>query len=145
MFNNIIGTENNKKILTNNINSNNVSHSYIFSGIEGVGKLLFAKEFAKAILCTNDVNKPCNKCKSCETFDNLNNPYEIMPMNKQAEMLTSIDSLSFACTDLGLYLDVNPDDKDALVLYNQYRLKFHNKIRWIDHMMLNFYIYKIIF
>jgi len=51
----------------------------------------------------------------------VDNPYQIIPANKQAEMLTSIDSLSFACTDLGLYLDVNPDDRDALVLYNQYR------------------------
>jgi len=51
----------------------------------------------------------------------VNDPYEIMPMNKQAEMLTYIDSLTFACIDLGLYLDVNPDDKEALELYNKYR------------------------
>ena len=51
----------------------------------------------------------------------INTPYEIMPINKQAEMLTYIDSLTFACIDLGLYLDVNPGDRDALVLYNQYR------------------------
>lgn len=51
----------------------------------------------------------------------VDNPYEIKPMNEQAEMLTYIDSLGFACNDLGLYLDVYPDDKDAIEMFNQYR------------------------
>ena len=42
-------------------------------------------------------------------------------MNEQADMLTYIDSLCFACIDLGLYLDINPDDKNAIELYNMYR------------------------
>ncbi len=74
MFDNIIGNDTNKKILRNTIESNNISHSYIFSGISGIGKFLFAKEFAKAILCSDSKNKPCNKCKSCESFENANNP-----------------------------------------------------------------------
>lgn len=48
-------------------------------------------------------------------------PYQIKPMNEQAEMLTTIDSLGFATIDLNLYLDVNPDDKNAIDLFNQYR------------------------
>ena len=51
----------------------------------------------------------------------IDNPIDIKPMNEQAEMLTYIDSLCFACVDLGLYLDINPDDKDAIELYNMYR------------------------
>lgn len=74
MFENIIGNNENKKKLKNIIENNNISHSYIFSGISGIGKFLFAKEFAKAILCSNPGNKPCNNCKSCESFENLNNP-----------------------------------------------------------------------
>ena len=73
MFENILGNEEKKKILSNLINTGNVSHSYIFSGKEGVGKFLFAKEFAKAILCTGE-NKPCNACDSCIKFDGNNNP-----------------------------------------------------------------------
>lgn len=73
MFENIIGNEKNKKILENSIKNRNILHSYIFVGKSGIGKMLFAKEFAKAILCTAE-NKPCNKCKSCLEFDNLNNP-----------------------------------------------------------------------
>ena len=51
----------------------------------------------------------------------LKEPFDIKPMNEQAELLTYIDSLSFACIDLNLYLDVNPNDKSAIDLFNQYR------------------------
>ena len=48
-------------------------------------------------------------------------PYTIKPMNDQAKMLTNIDSLDFALIDLNLYLDVYPDDKNAIELFNKYR------------------------
>ena len=35
----------------------------------------------------------------------LSDPLEIEPMNEQAELLTYIDALCFACMDLNLYLD----------------------------------------
>ena len=50
-----------------------------------------------------------------------NEPYDIRPMNEQAELITYIDSLCFAMIDLGLYLDVNPNDMEAIKLYNKYR------------------------
>ena len=53
----------------------------------------------------------------------ISNPYNIEPMNEQAKLLTEIDSLCFAITDLNLYLDVNRNDKDIINLYNQYRQK----------------------
>ena len=75
MFNHLIGNIENKEILKSMIDNNNISHSYIFSGISGVGKFAFAKEFAKAITCLSDTEqKPCNHCKACESFDNANNP-----------------------------------------------------------------------
>jgi len=51
----------------------------------------------------------------------IDRPFQIQPMNEQAEMLTNLDSLGFAMIDLNLYLDVFPDDKNALNEYNQYR------------------------
>ena len=53
-------------------------------------------------------------------------PYEIKPMNDQAKLLTEIDSLGFAMIDLNLLLDVNPDNKEAIRLYNQYKEKKEN-------------------
>lgn len=72
-FNNIIGNEKNKELLNQIINTNNISHSYMFVGKDSIGKFLFAKEFAKAILC-EEKEKPCNNCKSCIEFDTNNNP-----------------------------------------------------------------------
>jgi len=73
IFNNIIGNEKNKELLKNIIDINNIAHSYMFVGKESIGKLLFAKEFAKAILCTSQ-ETTCNICKSCIEFDTNNNP-----------------------------------------------------------------------
>ena len=56
-------------------------------------------------------------------------PYEIKPMNDQAKMLTKLDSLGFAMVDLNLYLDVYPNDKEKINLYNQYRTEKENLLR----------------
>ena len=73
IFENIIGNEKNKKLLEDIITKNKIANAYMFIGQESIGKFLFAKEFAKAILCLNE-NKPCNKCKSCLELENSNNP-----------------------------------------------------------------------
>ena len=78
-FNELIGNEKIKQNLIKILNNQNISHSYMFIGTKGIGKKLFAKEFAKGILCTSDEIKPCGSCKSCLEFKNNNNPdyYEI--------------------------------------------------------------------
>ena len=50
-FSNIIGNESIKELLNNSIKSNNILHSYMFIGPDGIGKKLFACDFAKMILC----------------------------------------------------------------------------------------------
>ena len=72
MFENILGNEKNKNILEKSIKLNKFSHSYIFWGIEGIGKKIIAKEFAKNILCLEQ-QENCN-CKSCIEIDSNNNP-----------------------------------------------------------------------
>ena len=54
MFNNILGNDRNKKILEKAVELRKTSHSYIFSGAEGIGKKLIAKGFSKKILCLDD-------------------------------------------------------------------------------------------
>lgn len=78
-FEHIIGNNKIKALLESSIINNNVLHSYMFIGQEGIGKYLFAKEFAKSILCVSDDSssipqKPCNSCKSCTEFDTENHP-----------------------------------------------------------------------
>ena len=53
----------------------------------------------------------------------INKPYEISPMNEQAELLTYVDMFTFGMVDLNLYLDLYPNDKEALQLFNEYRMQ----------------------
>ncbi len=81
-FENILGNEKAKELLNKTISSNNILHSYLFLGPDGIGKSLFAKEFAKMILCEGN-EKACNKCKSCLEFDNRNNPDFMLIENEE--------------------------------------------------------------
>ena len=51
MFEKLVGNEQVKKYLKETIDTSLISHSYMFIGKEGVGKKLFATEYAKSILC----------------------------------------------------------------------------------------------
>ena len=53
-FEGIIGNNKIKQLLETSISTKKILHSYLFSGKEGIGKKLFAQEFAKYILCEDD-------------------------------------------------------------------------------------------
>jgi DNA polymerase-3 subunit delta' len=63
-----------KNRLINSINNDRLSHAYIFYGPEGVGKEYIALEFAKAINCVDNKNRPCNNCSSCLKINQFNHP-----------------------------------------------------------------------
>ena len=73
MFDSIIGNNKIKQLLINSVQNDKTSHSYLFVGIDGIGKKMVATEFAKMLLCLNET-RYCNKCKSCIEFDSNNNP-----------------------------------------------------------------------
>ena len=83
MFENLIGNDNIKQALIESIHNKNIAHSYVFTGIRGVGKKHFAKEFAKHIMCLKEAEYN-NNCDSCLKFDSGNNPdyKEIEPEGK---------------------------------------------------------------
>lgn len=68
-FEGILGNDKIKETLEKTVNSHQILNGYLFSGKEGIGKMLFAKEFAKMILCLAEEKKPCNNCKSCIEFN----------------------------------------------------------------------------
>lgn len=58
-FNEIIGQEFAKKYIVNSIKNDKVNHAYMFEGIDGIGKNLFAKEFGKILInCDNVEQSP---------------------------------------------------------------------------------------
>lgn len=73
-FEDIIGNNNIKTLLNNSVENKNILHSYLFYGTDGIGKKIFATEYAKMILCNNEGKKPCDTCKSCIEFNSNNNP-----------------------------------------------------------------------
>lgn len=57
------------------IQSQNISHSYLLEGNEGIGKELLAKTFAKTLLCEEEGRvDPCHVCTSCIMMETGNNP-----------------------------------------------------------------------
>ena len=56
------------------ITSNHLSHAYIFTGQDGVGKTLLAKEFSKAVLCSEKKDDSCNLCNNCVRIENSHHP-----------------------------------------------------------------------
>ena len=73
MFEQIIGNDKIKDTLKKTVINQNIAHSYMFIGTEGIGKKLIAKEFAKRILCNNH-DLTCTSCKSCIEFESNNHP-----------------------------------------------------------------------
>ena len=74
-FPQIIGHEPQKEFLQNSVRKNRVSHAYLFSGPEGVGKKLVAVGFAKLINCSEGAagNLEC-ECVSCAKTEKGLNP-----------------------------------------------------------------------
>jgi DNA polymerase-3 subunit delta' len=81
-FNKLLGNDTSKEILLNSLKEGRLSHSYIFSGPSGVGKKLFAIEFAKLINCNIDLKdrqEDCN-CSSCSKIEKMIHPDVILLM-----------------------------------------------------------------
>ena len=67
-FNSILGNNKIKDFLNKSAESGKVSHSYLFVGIDGIGKELFAIEFARKLLCLNgEENEDCPSCIKLKT------------------------------------------------------------------------------
>lgn len=63
-----------KEIFRSILKRGRLHHAYIFSGREGSGKRLFAKELARAVICSRQAFfEPCD-CRNCKTAAGLTHP-----------------------------------------------------------------------
>jgi len=65
-FDELIGQETIAQTLSLALDSNRLSHAYLFSGLRGSGKTSTARIFAKAMICEEGMNhQPCGVCENC--------------------------------------------------------------------------------
>ncbi len=65
-FDELIGQETIAQTLSLALDSNRLSHAYLFSGLRGSGKTSTARIFAKALICEEGVSHhPCGVCSNC--------------------------------------------------------------------------------
>ena len=72
-FNEIVGQDTLVETFKNAINHGRLAHSFLLTGIRGVGKTTTARIIAKSFNCEGNQNQGptftvCNKCKPCETI-----------------------------------------------------------------------------
>lgn len=73
-FQQVIGQDHIVKTLKNQIETNRISHAYLFCGTRGTGKTSTAKIFAKLLNCKEPINNsPCDKCSMCLSFNENRN------------------------------------------------------------------------
>jgi DNA polymerase-3 subunit delta' len=117
VFENIIGHSVAKKILTNAIEKDKISHAYIFYGICGIGKFLTAQTFAQSLICEN--KNACGICHNCKQFS-TNADIKILDLskNKDGETKGSISVEDARTIASDIYIKPFSFDKKIYIIDN---------------------------
>ncbi|MDP8253774.1 MAG: hypothetical protein P9X27_05200 [Candidatus Kaelpia aquatica] len=91
-------------ILRSYIELDQVSGSFIFSGLKGVGKFSIAKEFSKSVNCLQGSGDSCSVCQSCVQIERESHSdlYIVRPAEKSDEI--TIDMIR----ELQRFLNLSP-------------------------------------
>ncbi len=94
-FADLIGQEFLVKVLNYSIQNNQLAHSFLFTGIRGVGKTTSARIVAHTLNCTDQITtasfiQPCQKCPNCLAFQSQSHP-DIVEID--AASYTSVENI----------------------------------------------------
>lgn len=80
-FEDLVGQSTVSQTLSLALDSDRLSHAYLFSGLRGSGKTSTARIMAKALLCSNGpTSKPCEVCDNCKSA-NSNRHLDVIEMD----------------------------------------------------------------
>lgn len=113
LLNNINNNPNNQANQTNMNNLNNISNISNNRDIAGT---------YEGYIRANMFNNLYDQYKNYK-------PAKLVPNNEQAELLLNINQTTFAAHDIRLYLDVHPDDRDMIRLFNEYQKQAMDAIK----------------
>lgn len=87
-FRDILGNEQIKEHFLHAIESGKLSHCYILSGEDGIGKKSLAQAFAQTLLCQSEgKDKPCGVCHSCIQIESGNHPDIVYPVHEKPSVI----------------------------------------------------------
>ena len=91
-FDDLIGQSVVAETIKNSIKFNKVPNAYLFTGIRGVGKTTIARIVAKALNCSNGVDKICKDdfCENCKSISNSNH-IDVLEMDAASK--TGVDDV----------------------------------------------------
>lgn len=118
-FESLKGQDSAVSYLMASLRNNRVSHAYIFSGPDGVGKCLAAINFAKALNCLSPVSgspcdpsagsgshpepvEGCDQCSSCKKIDSSKHPDIFILKPKEEGALIKIEDVRALIKDVYL-------------------------------------------
>lgn len=120
--NKILGHDFQKSILQRAARENLVSHSYLFSGPDGIGKKLVANEFAKLVNCNSQSSEDSAicQCNSCAKIDKGIHPdiiyvqFEGVKSIKVEQIREGVEDKLFLKSFEGKYKVVIVDEADRM-------------------------------
>ena len=99
-FSDIIGHEQLVSYFLRSLDNGNISHAYILSGEDGMGKMTIARAFAMSLLC--GTRNACGVCSSCRQFVSDNHPDMIYVKHEKENSIGVEDIREQVVADTGI-------------------------------------------
>ncbi len=87
--------------LVNRKNLDSLPHAILIGGMSGIGKFIFAKNFASLLLCQDKpAATPCGTCDACRLLQANNHPDLLVVQPEEEGKIIKIDQIREVITDL---------------------------------------------